>query len=132
MNTLIAVIMAGGKGERFWPKSRARTPKQLLPFLGSRTMLQETVDRIEPLVSQEHIYIVTGKNLADKIKEQLPTLPEKNIILEPVGRNTAACIGLAAIKIERDYPGSTMVVLAADHLIKDREAFLEVVRTGQD
>ena len=132
MNDLIAVIMAGGRGERFWPRSRALHPKQLLPITGVRTMLQETVDRIKPLVTGENIYIATGEILSKKVKSQLPFLPEKNIILEPVGRNTAACIGLAAIKIEREHPRSTMVVLAADHLIREREKFLEIIRAGAE
>lgn len=132
MSNLIAVIMAGGRGERFWPRSRARHPKQLLPIVSTRTMLQETVDRIRPLVTEKNIYIATGEILSKKVKSQLPFLPEKNIILEPVGRNTAACIGLAAIKIEREHPRSTMVVLAADHLIGEREEFLEIIRAGAE
>ena len=130
MSNLIAVIMAGGRGERFWPKSQCSLPKQLLPIAGARTMLQETVDRIRPLVAEKNIYIATGESLLKKVKSQLPSLPEKNIISEPVGRNTAACIGLAAIKVEREHPRSTMVVLAADHLIRRGEKFLRIIRAG--
>ncbi|NOX96961.1 MAG: mannose-1-phosphate guanylyltransferase [Nitrospirae bacterium] len=133
MNELVAVIMAGGKGERFWPKSRANHPKQLLPIVSPGTMLQETVERIEYLIPEKNIFIATGESLSGKVKAQLPSLPEENIILEPVGKNTAACIGLAAIKVERKYPGSTtMVVLAADHLIGEREKFLEIIKTGAE
>lgn len=130
MSNLIAVVMAGGKGERFWPKSRARHPKQLLPIAGARTMLQETVDRIRPLIPEENIFVVTGENLLRKVRNQLPSLPGKHIISEPVGRNTAACIGLAAIKTEREEPRSTMVVLAADHLIKEKGKFLKIIKAG--
>ncbi len=132
MSNLIAVIMAGGRGERFWPKSRRSLPKQLLPIAGARTMLRETVERIKPLIADKNIFIATGENLLKEVRNQLSFLPEKNIILEPVGRNTAACIGLAAIKIEREYPRSTMVVLSADHLIREREKFLEIIRAGAE
>ena len=132
MSNLIAVIMAGGRGERFWPKSQCSLPKQLLPIAGARTMLQETVDRVRPLVTEKNIYIATGESLLKKVKSQLPSLPEKNIISEPVGRNTAACIGLAAIKVKREHPRSTMVVLAADHLIREGEQFLEIIKIGAE
>ncbi|MCD5390781.1 NTP transferase domain-containing protein [candidate division NPL-UPA2 bacterium] len=129
---LATVIMAGGRGERFWPRSRRRNPKQLLPIAGARTMIQETVDRIKPLISQENIYIVTGENLVREVKRQLPSVPLKNIIPEPMGRNTAACIGLAAIRIEKQSPEAVMVVLTADHLIKERERFLEIIKGGAE
>ena len=129
---LVTVIMAGGRGERFWPRSRGEHPKQLLPIAGARTMIQETVERVKPLTAEENIYIVTGENLAGEVKRQLPSVPGKNIILEPVGRNTAACIGLAAVRIEKERPGAVMVVLTADHLIKERERFLEIVKSGAE
>ena len=132
MSNLVAVIMAGGRGERFWPKSRARLPKQLLPIAGARTMLQETVERIKPLIPEKNIFIASGENLLKEVRNQLPSLPERNIISEPLGRNTAAGIGLAAIRIEKEYPQSTMVVLAADHLIRERERFLKIIRAGAE
>ena len=129
---LVTVIMAGGRGERFWPRSRGKHPKQLLPIAGVRTMIQETVERVKPLTAEENIYIVTGENLAGEVRRQLPSVPAKNVISEPLGRNTAACIGLAAVRIEKEKPEAVMVVLTADHLIKERERFLEIVKAGAE
>ena len=129
---LVTVIMAGGRGERFWPRSRGKHPKQLLPIAGARTMIQETVERVKPLTAEENIYIVTGENLAGEVRRQLPSVPAKNVISEPLGRNTAACIGLAAVRIEKEKPEAVMVVLTADHLIKERERFLEIVKAGAE
>ncbi len=120
-----AVIMAGGKGERFWPLSREKVPKQLLPLLGERSLLQETIDRIQPLVSSKDILIVTRRPLGKAVERQLPQVPKKNIISEPVGRNTAACIGLAAKKIKED---AVMIVLPADHMVKPRKKFLDTLK----
>lgn len=127
---VVAVVMAGGKGERFWPKSRAHLPKQLLDFTGQGTMIQQTVERVRKIIPYERVYIVTGREYAEPISKQLPALPEGNILIEPVGKNTAPCIGLASLYIERADPEAVMVVLAADHLIRDKERFLEVVETG--
>ena len=124
---LKAVIMAGGKGERFWPKSRKRTPKQLLPIGGQRTMIQETVDRVKPLIKEKDILIATGISLFKEVKRQLPRIRQENIILEPLGRDTAACLGLAALTIAKKNPSATMVVLPADHLIEEKERFLEII-----
>ncbi len=120
---MYAVIMAGGRGTRFWPKSREKMPKHLQDILGKRTLIQETVDRIGPLIPVKNILIVTGANHSDVIKQQLPNLPEENIIVEPVGRNTAPCIGLAAMHIKKMNPEGVMVVLPSDHYIADEEAF---------
>lgn len=127
---VVAVVMAGGKGERFWPKSRAHLPKQLLDFTGQGTMIQQTVERVRKIIPYERVYIVTGREYAEPISKQLPALPEGNILIEPVGKNTAPCIGLASLYIERADPEAVMVVLAADHLIRDKERFLEVVEAG--
>lgn len=125
---LVAVVMAGGKGERFWPKSRACLPKPFLK-LGSqdKTLIQATVQRLVRLVSEENIFIVTGKEYYDIICEQLPDFRTENIIVEPVGRNTAACIGLAAIHIEQRVPDSVMLVVPSDHLVLDEENFVQVL-----
>jgi mannose-1-phosphate guanylyltransferase len=125
-----AVIMAGGRGERFWPKSRQGLPKQFLRLLGDRTMLQTTVDRLQRLVEPEQIYIVTGKVYYDLVLDQVPEVPAENLILEPVGRDTAAAIGLSALAISRRDPNGVMIVLPADHYIADEEHFCEVLRSA--
>ncbi len=124
---MYAVIMAGGKGTRFWPRSRERKPKHLLDIIGDRTIVQETVDRIRPIIPSENILIVTGKSHADELMRQLPEVPQGNIIIEPVGRNTAPCIGLAALHIRRKTPDDVMLVLPSDHLIADERKFLEIL-----
>ncbi len=124
---MYAVIMAGGKGTRFWPRSRERKPKHLLDIVGERTIIQETVDRIRPMIPPEKTLIVTGQSHADELIRQLPEIPRENIIIEPVGRNTAPCIGLAALHIRRKTPDDVMVVLPSDHLIADEKKFLHVL-----
>ena len=89
---MYAVIMAGGKGTRFWPLSRKKKPKHLLNITGMKTIIQYTMERVTPLVEKDNILIVTGANHCDEIREQLPELPAENILIEPVGRNTALCI----------------------------------------
>src|SRR3972149_8718097 len=101
MRSKYAVIMAGGSGTRFWPWSRQNTPKQLLNIAGKKTMLEQTVSNVVPLVGTDHILIVTNKAQVSKIKKLLPKIPGKNIIAEPVGRDTAPCVGLAATIIEK-------------------------------
>jgi mannose-1-phosphate guanylyltransferase len=127
-----AVILAGGKGTRFWPKSRARRPKQLLPIIGERTMVQETVERLAPLVPPERVWVVTGADHADEMREQLPGVPAGQIVVEPLGRNTAPAIGLAAELIAAIDPHATMVVLPADHHIGDAERFREALAQAID
>lgn len=117
------VIMAGGRGERFWPRSQRNMPKQLLNLTSDKTMIQETVERLKGFVKLEDIYISTGSDYVTIISEQLPMIPKENIIVEPCGRNTAPCIGLAAKHIEQKNPDSTMIVLPSDHLIKNVENF---------
>jgi mannose-1-phosphate guanylyltransferase len=117
-----ALIMAGGKGERFWPRSRVTLPKQFLSLTDDgKTMIQLTVERIRPLVELEDVYIATNKNY----KQQLPGLPEENILCEPVGRNTAPCIGLGAVHVAKKYDDAVMIVLPSDHLIKHNDIFAE-------
>lgn len=127
---LCALIMAGGKGTRFWPLSTEEKPKQFLKLLGNDTMIQMTVNRIKPLIPIERIFICTGEKYVKLVKEQLTELPERNIIVEPEGRNTGPCITLSACIIDRYYKDSTMIVLPADQLISDEEKFLECIRDG--
>lgn len=121
-----ALIMAGGKGERFWPRSRVNLPKQFLSLTDDgKTMIQLTVERISPLVDLEDIYIATNSNYMELVKMQLPGIPEENILCEPVGRNTAPCIGLGAVHMACKYDDAVMIVLPSDHLIKNNEIFVE-------
>ena len=114
-----ALIMAGGRGERFWPRSRKNLPKQFLSLSDDgKTMIQLTIERIRPLVDLNDIYIATNKDYKSLVIEQLPGIPEENILCEPVGRNTAPCIGLGAIHISKKYDDAIMFVLPSDHLIK--------------
>jgi len=120
---LFAVIMAGGVGSRFWPRSKKKLPKQLLKIFGESTMIQATVNRLEGLVENENIFVITNELQRPEVLNQLKDIPAENIIEEPFGRNTAACIGLASILIKSKEPDSVMVVLPADHIIKDHENF---------
>lgn len=123
-----ALIMAGGRGERFWPKSRKNLPKQFLSLTNDgKTMIQLTVERILPLVNMEDIYISTNDNYKTLVMEQLPDIPVQNILCEPVGRNTAPCIGLGAIHAAAKYDDAIMIVLPSDHLIKNNDVFVETL-----
>lgn len=120
---VVAVIMAGGVGSRFWPRSRQKEPKQLLNLFTDKSMMQNTVERLNSLVKKENIYVVTNKLQKQKISEQLSDVPTENILVEPFGKNTAACIGLASVIIEEKHEDAVMVILPADHLINDKEEF---------
>src|SRR5437588_13005393 len=115
---LHAVVMAGGSGTRFWPKSRRDRPKQLLRLFGDATMLQETVARVAPLVPPERTWIITGADQADAVRAQLPRLPAGHVVAEPCPRDTAQCVGLAASIVAREDPDGTMIVMPADHVIR--------------
>lgn len=120
-----ALIMAGGRGERFWPKSRRNLPKQFLSLTEDGiTMIQHTVKRILSLVDVNDIFVSTNKEYIELVKKQLPDIPEKNILCEPISRNTAPCIALAAAHIKNKYNDAIMIVLPSDHLIKNKEMFL--------
>jgi mannose-1-phosphate guanylyltransferase len=112
-----AVIMAGGHGTRFWPRSRRRLPKQLLPITGRRTLLQETARRLLPAFSWECMLVVTSRDQAQEVRRQLPRLPPNHVLMEPMGRNTAACIALAAEWIAAHEADAIMAVVPADHVI---------------
>ena len=124
-----ALIMAGGRGERFWPKSRKSLPKQFLSLTDDgKTMIQLTVERILPLVKMEDIYISTNRDYKELVRQQLPEIPEENILCEPVGRNTAPCIGLGAVHMRKKYEDAVMYVLPSDHLIKYTSIFLSTLK----
>ncbi|MBD3219237.1 MAG: NTP transferase domain-containing protein [candidate division Zixibacteria bacterium] len=121
---IYAVIMAGGKGERFWPLSRSGRPKQLLKITSDKTMLEETIVRMEDFVPEEQIRIITGADIKDKIQTILPQLDTDHIYTEPFGRNTLLAIAVSAVMIEKDDPEGIMVVLSSDHMIKPRETLI--------
>ncbi len=121
----VAIIMAGGKGERFWPMSRNEMPKQFLTLADSKlTMIQLTIKRISQIVNEEDIYIVTSKNYEEIIYEQLPNIKKENILFEPQRKNTAPCIGLATAVIKKRYGDANIVVLASDHVIGNEKLFI--------
>jgi mannose-1-phosphate guanylyltransferase len=125
-----AVILAGGRGTRFWPRSRMRTPKQLLDITSSRTMLRETVERLRPMFSPQHIWVVTNEEQVSAVRRELPDVPRSHILAEPVGRNTAAAIGLASIHLAHDHGDALMAVLPADHYIANASRYRRTVRAA--
>jgi mannose-1-phosphate guanylyltransferase len=127
-----AVIMAGGVGTRLWPRSRESHPKQLLHLMGDGTMIQNTVARLQPLVPPERILIVTNETQVPGVRDQIPSIPDHNIIAEPFGRNTAPCIGLAATILNKRDPNAVMIVLPADHWIENVREFQNRLRVGLD
>lgn len=124
---LHAVIMAGGSGTRFWPASTKQMPKQLLKLYGDRTMIQSTVDRLGDLVSHENVLVVTNQILVEETQKQLSGVPQNQIVGEPAKRDTAPCVGLAAAMITQKDPDAIMVVMPADHVIQDDEAFRKAI-----
>jgi mannose-1-phosphate guanylyltransferase len=129
---LCALIMAGGKGTRFWPLSTEEKPKQFLKLVSEDTMIQMSVKRLEKLIPIERIFIATGKRYMNLVREQLPKLPDGNIIIEPVGKNTAPCIALSAFHINKIYGDATIAVLPSDHIIEDEENFLKVLKVADE
>ncbi len=124
-----ALIMAGGIGSRFWPKSRVNRPKQFLSFIDDKSLIQSTVDRIRPLVPIQRILVSTNADYVELVKEQIPDLPHENIIGEPVAKNTAPCIAFAAALIHYRDPEASMIVLPSDHAIRNDDAFLNDLKT---
>ena len=121
--------MAGGKGERFWPKSRAKHPKQFLSLTGcGKTMIQITAERLLPLIPYDDIYIATNKDLLELARSQLPGIPAENFFAEPAARNTAPCIGFAAAVLAGKYKDAVMAVLPSDHIIKAENIFIETLK----
>ena len=128
MEHLNAVILAGGSGTRLWPLSTPAFPKQFLPLPNGRSMIQESLARIEPLVSPDHAWVVTGRSMAGLVHEHLPALPVSHILGEPIGRNTSAAIAWAAATIAREDAQAIMIVVTADHVIRNIEAFNQALR----
>lgn len=127
---LHAVIMAGGSGTRFWPASRQVKPKQLLKMGGQRTMLQTTFDRLNGLVSSEHVLVLTNQQLAEAVVSQLPDLPLEHVVGEPFKRDTAPCIGVAASLVKAADPDGIMIVMPSDHVIEPRAEFHRAVKAA--
>lgn len=127
-----AVILAGGKGERFWPLSRVGHPKQLLEITSNKTMLQETIDRVSDFIPTDKTLIVTGENLKNIILEKIKVLKEKNLLIEPEVRNTCLAIGVAAVHLKNINPSATMIVLSSDHYIQNKEKLQKVLRAGTE
>lgn len=123
MPTLHAVILAGGAGTRFWPASRRRLPKQFLAIGSKRSLIGETSDRLKGLVPIERQIVVSGEEHVDLVRKALRRLPPENVLAEPVGRNTAACVAWAALEIARREPDSVQAVLPSDHVIRPAKAF---------
>lgn len=124
---LHAIVMAGGSGTRFWPASRAGLPKQLLPLAGEKTLLEDTVARLTGLVPPERVLVVTSKRLLPAVRRQLPQVPEAGLVGEPCKRDTAPCVGLAALLVSRHDPDATMAVMPSDHVIAPVEKFREAI-----
>lgn len=128
---IYGVILAGGRGERFWPLSRNEHPKQLLTLTSEKkTMIEETIDRLEGFIPKDRIIVVTGQHLKEKILKAVPYLSEQNLLLEPRGRNTCLAVGLAAVHILKEDPEGVMVILSSDHMIAPRERLISILKTG--
>jgi mannose-1-phosphate guanylyltransferase len=127
-----AVLLAGGRGTRFWPRSRTRTPKQLLNITGSETMLRETVSRLEPVFALRDFWVVTNIEQAAAVRRQLRGVPAAHILAEPVGRNTTAAIALSAIHLQRQHSDALMTVLPSDSCVADAQRYRQLVRAALD
>jgi mannose-1-phosphate guanylyltransferase len=127
-----AIILAGGRGTRFWPRSRTRSPKQLLNIVGQKTMLVQTIERLAPIFAPSHSWVVTNSEQADAVSRELPRVPPRHILIEPVGRNTAAAIGLAAAHLlhEERSGDALMAVLPADAFIGKPARYRQLVRAA--
>lgn len=124
------VILAGGSGTRFWPRSRRARAKQVLALDGERSMIQQTVERLKPLAGNDKIWVITNEYLAQEIADQLAGVPDNQIVQEPVARNTAPACGLAAFLIERQNPNAVLGIFPSDHVIADEPRFLKALQKG--
>ncbi|HEU5230993.1 MAG TPA: mannose-1-phosphate guanylyltransferase [Ktedonobacteraceae bacterium] len=132
MEHLNAVILAGGSGTRLWPLSTPDFPKQFLPLPNGNSMIQETLARIEPLITPERAWVVTGRSMADLVQEHLPTIPQQHILKEPVGRNTAAAIGWVAAAIAREDPQAVMALFSADAVLHHVETLRQTLHLAYE
>ena len=131
MNNRYCVIMGGGVGSRFWPYSRKCLPKQFIDFLGTgRTLLQMSFDRVKDIVPPSNIIVVTNEDYCGLVKEQLPDIPEANILKEPCRRNTAPCIAYVSWRIKKLNPKANVVVTPSDHIVMDVPEFERVINSG--
>lgn len=126
------IIMAGGRGERFWPVSREKTPKQLLTLLGKKSFLQEAVERVLPLVPAKNVFVITNAAQLPQVRKQLPKIPKDNLVAEPVGRDTCAAVTLGAALVGARSTTGVMAVLPADHVIPDEKKFQQVLGDAFD
>src|SRR5476651_1828584 len=126
------IIMAGGRGERFWPLSREKTPKQLLALLGKKSFLQEAVERVLPIVPAKNIFVITNEAQLPEVRRQLPKIPKGNLVAEPVGRDTCAAVTLGAALVGARSTTGVMAVLPADHVIPDAKKFQQVLSDAFD
>ena len=127
-----AVILAGGSGTRLWPLSTPSFPKQFLPLPNGKSMIQETLSRVSPLVTTERSWVVTGRNMTPLVHEHLPSIPPPNLLGEPMGRNSAAAIGWAATVIARQDPDAILGIFSADHVIQDVEQLRQALHLAYD
>lgn len=126
------IIMAGGRGERFWPLSREKMPKQLLALLGKKSFLQEAVERVLPLVPAKNIFVITNEAQLSEVRKQLPKIPKANLVAEPVGRDTCAAVTLGAALVGARSTTGVMAVLPADHVIPDAKKFQQILGDAFD
>jgi len=127
MSDRYVVIMAGGRGERFWPQSREATPKHLLPIVGDKPMLAQTVDRLTGVVPRENVFVLTTRSQLTGCREACPDLPAGNIVAEPMGRDTAAATGLAMLLVKQRNPNAAFAMLPADHVIKETAEYAKLL-----
>src|ERR1700732_4081366 len=130
MNHNYGLILAGGRGTRFWTRSRRAQAKQVLKFFGDRSLIQQTVDRLRPVLPPERIWILTNDHLRGEIIDQLPEVPKRQILAEPAARNTAPAIGLAAHILQSIDPDAVMGVFPADHMIEKGRVYASLVRSA--
>jgi mannose-1-phosphate guanylyltransferase len=131
-NNCFSVILAGGKGTRFWPLSRAERPKQLLKILSRKSLIEETVERVASLCGRHRTWVVTVSEQLHALRQELRQLPKNNFLAEPEGKNTAPCIGLAALEVMRNHDDAVMIILPADHWVADAEKFRRTLKTAID
>src|SRR5437763_4786149 len=131
-NDRFVIIMAGGRGERFWPVSREKTPKQLLTLLGNRSFLQQAVERVLPIVPIKNVLVITNEVQAPEVRKQLPKLPKDNVIAEPIARDTCAAVTLGAALVGARSTTGVMAVLPADHVIPEEKKFQQVLSDAFD